>query len=98
MTRLFLPEPVFDENSTFKNDDKLGRSDLSLRLTDLVDRIDDPMVIALDGGWARQIALPQAMALCAFWGICRTGQGHLLRRLCARFHRRSAGQFSRFGK
>lgn len=52
MSRLTIPEPQieiyadgFDENAPIK------RTETANALSDLVERISDPMVIALDGGW-----------------------------------------------
>ena len=50
--RLTLPEPkIRIGEDGFDGIDKLGRAPLAHQLTDLVDRIDDPITIALDGGW-----------------------------------------------
>lgn len=56
--KLFPEEPVFvvgeagfDTVVDGQKVDLLGRKPLGQKLTDLVDRIDQPLVIALDGGW-----------------------------------------------
>jgi hypothetical protein len=52
MSRLTIPEPdikIYDDG--FKKHDQLGREATGKALSELVDRIEDPMVIALDGGW-----------------------------------------------
>ena len=50
--RLTLPEPKIRlYHDTLKDHDKLERSQLSKDLTKLVNRVEDPLVIALDGGW-----------------------------------------------
>lgn len=52
MARLYIPEPKIDlYNDGFDEHDKLGRKDTGQKLSDLVERIDDPLVIALDGAW-----------------------------------------------
>lgn len=52
MTKIFPEEPKFVVGQVgFEGFDILGRKALGQRLTELVDRIDQPMVIALDGGW-----------------------------------------------
>lgn len=50
--KLFPTEPeVSLYNEGFYDEDILKRGALSVRLSDLVERIDDPMVICLDGKW-----------------------------------------------
>ncbi len=49
--KLTIPEPVIEIGVDGFEKDLLGRSDFGQRLTGLVDRIDDPLVIALDGSW-----------------------------------------------
>lgn len=50
--RLTVPEPKIDlYNDGFADHDQLGRKATGDKLSDLVERIDDPMVIALDGAW-----------------------------------------------
>ncbi|WP_333694209.1 KAP family P-loop NTPase fold protein [Phaeobacter italicus] len=50
--RLNVPEPKIDlYNDGFADHDQLGRKATGDKLSDLVERIDDPMVIALDGAW-----------------------------------------------
>ena len=58
MSRLTIPEPEielykdgFKPHVTGKLHDQLGREPTGKALSDLVDRIAEPMVIALDGGW-----------------------------------------------
>jgi hypothetical protein len=59
MRKLFPEAPVFvvgekgfdDTDDAGQKLDLLGRKPLGQKLTDLVDRIDQPLVIALDGGW-----------------------------------------------
>ncbi|MBO9406227.1 hypothetical protein J7399_02210 [Shimia sp. R9_1] len=52
MARLYIPEPKIDlYKDGFKGHDKLGREATGEKLSDLVERIDDPLVIALDGAW-----------------------------------------------
>lgn len=49
---LFPPDPhieLYEEG--FGADDPFNRTDTGKSLSDLVDRIEDPLVIALDGGW-----------------------------------------------
>ena len=50
--RLTLPEPSINLYQDGLDDhDKLDRKPMAKRLSHLVESIDDPMVIALDGGW-----------------------------------------------
>jgi len=50
--RLTVPEPKIDlYNDGFADHDQLDRKATGDKLSDLVERIDDPMVIALDGAW-----------------------------------------------
>ncbi|MBO9396366.1 hypothetical protein J7400_06735 [Shimia sp. R9_2] len=52
MARLYIPEPkikLYEDG--FEEHDKLGRKATGDKLSDLVERIDDPLVIALDGAW-----------------------------------------------
>ncbi|WP_281707757.1 KAP family P-loop NTPase fold protein [Phaeobacter italicus] len=50
--RLTVPEPKIDlYNDGFADHDQLDRKTTGDKLSDLVERIDDPMVIALDGAW-----------------------------------------------
>lgn len=52
MARLTIPEPNIDLYiDGFDGHDHLERKQTANALSDLVDRIEDPMVIALDGGW-----------------------------------------------
>jgi len=52
MTRLYIPEPKIDlYNDGFDEHDELGRKETGAKLSGLVERIDDPLVIALDGAW-----------------------------------------------
>ncbi|MDA5558487.1 KAP family P-loop NTPase fold protein [Shimia sp. MMG029] len=52
MARLYIPEPKIDlYKDGFDKHDKLGRKATGDKLSDLVERIDDPLVIALDGAW-----------------------------------------------
>lgn len=52
MARLYIPEPQIDlYKDGFDEHDKLGRKATGQKLSDLVELIDDPMVIALDGAW-----------------------------------------------
>ena len=49
---MFLKLPKIDVgNDGFDEHDLLGRKSSAKQLTELVDRIEDPMEIALDGGW-----------------------------------------------
>ena len=49
--------------------DLLGRAETGNRMSDLVERIDQPLVIAFDGEWGqRQIAFPKALDWCACEG------------------------------
>jgi hypothetical protein len=49
---MFLKLPQIDvSGNTVDNIDLLDRKRFTKQLTDLVDRIDDPFVMALDGGW-----------------------------------------------
>ncbi len=50
--KIFSPEPhvnLYEEG--FEDNDILDRSKVGKSLSDLVERIEDPMVVALDGGW-----------------------------------------------
>lgn len=50
--KLFVPEPNIDVyNDGFDKHDKLNRKEHGERLSNLVENISDPMVIALDGAW-----------------------------------------------
>ena len=50
--KLFVPEPNIDVYSDgFGNHDRLNRKDQGIRLSNLVENVSDPMVIALDGHW-----------------------------------------------
>ncbi|MBO9400466.1 P-loop NTPase fold protein [Shimia sp. R9_3] len=52
MARLYIPEPkikLYEDG--FEEHDKLDRKTTGDKLSDLVERIDDPLVIALDGAW-----------------------------------------------
>ncbi|MEP1765394.1 MAG: P-loop NTPase fold protein [Sulfitobacter sp.] len=52
MSRLTIPEPnitIYEDG--FTGHDQLERSQTGKALSELVERISDPMVIALDGGW-----------------------------------------------
>ncbi|MCA3444349.1 MAG: hypothetical protein INF52_13420 [Rhodobacter sp.] len=57
--RLTPPEPDFtpgekgfdDKDATGLPYDLLGRKAVGEQLSDLIERIDEPLVIALDGGW-----------------------------------------------
>ena len=57
--KLFPEDPVFeigkvgfdDRDAQGRKSDLLDRKSLGQKLTDLVDRINQPLVIALDGGW-----------------------------------------------
>lgn len=50
--RLFVPDPEIEIGKDgFKGIDKLGRKDFGDRLSALLSAIDDPVVIAIDGGW-----------------------------------------------
>jgi hypothetical protein len=59
MSKLFPEDPIFeigrcgfdDRDAEDRPLDVLGRKPLGQNLTDLVDRFDQPLVIALDGGW-----------------------------------------------
>jgi hypothetical protein len=52
VNRLTVPEPeIILYETGFADVDQLGREATGKALSDLVDRIEDPMVIALDGGW-----------------------------------------------
>jgi hypothetical protein len=52
MMRLTPKEPVFKPGKIgFPEDDPLDRAASGKALSGLVERIEDPMVIALDGGW-----------------------------------------------
>ncbi len=59
MKKLFPEDPVFkigsvgfdDKDASGQKLDVLDRKPLGQKLTDLVDRINQPLVIALDGGW-----------------------------------------------
>ncbi|WP_319546202.1 P-loop NTPase fold protein [Ruegeria conchae] len=50
--RLTIPEPKIDlYTDGFAKHDKLSRKSTGDKLSELVERIDDPLVIALDGAW-----------------------------------------------
>jgi hypothetical protein len=50
--RLTVPEPkIVLYKDGFEKHDKLGRQRLGAQLSELVERITDPMVVALDGAW-----------------------------------------------
>lgn len=50
--RLTIPEPrITLYQDGFDGIDRYGRKEIGQRLSDLIENIDDPMVIALDGGW-----------------------------------------------
>ncbi len=50
--RLTMPAPKIKlYKDGFAGHDKLGREKTGHRLSELVERIDDPLVIALDGAW-----------------------------------------------
>lgn len=50
--RLTIPEPKIElYKDGFDGHDQLGRKETGDKLSDLVERIDDPLVIALDGAW-----------------------------------------------
>jgi len=50
--RLFVPEPQIElYEDGFDSHDILGRAETGKRLSELVENIDDPMVIALTGAW-----------------------------------------------
>ena len=50
--RLFIPEPTIDVGKDgFDSIDMLGRKDHGKRLSDLLSAVEDPVVIAIDGGW-----------------------------------------------
>ncbi|MCF6444932.1 P-loop NTPase fold protein [Nereida sp. MMG025] len=52
MARITPPSPEITlYKDGFEGHDKLGREKTGDRLSDLVERIEEPMVIALDGGW-----------------------------------------------
>ncbi len=52
MPRLYIPEPdITLYKDGFEGHDKLGRKETGDKLSELVERIDDPLVIALDGAW-----------------------------------------------
>ncbi len=59
MVRLYIPEPKIklyehgfdDTDEDGRKHDQLNRKETSKKLSDLVERIDDPLVIALDGAW-----------------------------------------------
>lgn len=52
MKRITVPEPQIDlYNDGFEGHDMLGRAETGKKLSDLVERIDEPLVIALDGAW-----------------------------------------------
>lgn len=50
--RLTVPEPKIKlYKDGFEGHDQLNRAETGTKLSDLVERIDDPLVIALDGAW-----------------------------------------------
>ena len=50
--KLTLPEPQIDlYNDGLDPHDKLDRKPIAKQLSHLVESIEDPLVIALDGGW-----------------------------------------------
>lgn len=48
---LLKPRPIEIGKDAFEGFDALGRAEAAHQLTELVDRLHDPLVIALDGGW-----------------------------------------------
>ena len=52
MPRVVIPEPLINlYEDGFDGHDKLSRKDTGEKLSELVDRIENPLVIALDGAW-----------------------------------------------
>ena len=52
MPRVIIPEPVIDlYKDGFEGHDQLSRKPTGDNLSELVERIEDPLVIALDGAW-----------------------------------------------
>lgn len=52
MKRITVPEPEIKLYEVgFEGRDMLGRAETGTKLSDLVERIDEPLVIALDGAW-----------------------------------------------
>ena len=52
MNRVITPEPEIKlYKDRFEHHDQLGRSPTGAVLSELVDQVDDPLVIALDGSW-----------------------------------------------
>ena len=52
MRRISPPKPQLKlYESGFSQNDQLGRSGLARRMTQLLDILDEPVVVALDGGW-----------------------------------------------
>ncbi|MBL1437313.1 MAG: hypothetical protein COB08_014070 [Rhodobacteraceae bacterium] len=50
--KLLPPEPDIElYEDGFDGKDILGRGDSGKQLSDLIERIEDPIVIALDGSW-----------------------------------------------
>lgn len=49
--RFLPPDEQIDLYSTGFSEDLLGRTKMSKQLSELLERIEDPLVIALDGGW-----------------------------------------------
>ncbi|MDQ7071869.1 MAG: P-loop NTPase fold protein [Rhodobacterales bacterium] len=50
--KLIVPEVEIDlYKDGFDGKDLLGRAETGKRLSQLVEKIDDPMVVALDGAW-----------------------------------------------
>ena len=52
MNRVITPEPEIKlYKDRFEHHDQLGRSPTGADLSELVDQVEDPLVIALDGSW-----------------------------------------------
>ncbi len=52
MKRITVPEPEIElYEDGFEGHDMLGRAETGKKLSELVERIDEPLVIALDGAW-----------------------------------------------
>ena len=73
--RLALPEPsitLYDDG--LEKHDKLDRQPLADRLSDLVENNDDPLVIALDGGWGSgkslfEVGAEVRIKITDTWGV-----------------------------
>lgn len=63
--KLLPPEPYIElYEDGFDGKDILGRGDSGKQLSELIERIEDPIVVALDGLGERQEFLPKMLGWC----------------------------------